>query len=347
MGLEIRNTASAQAVSWNMGRARKLLKVCIAVVAGYLLFTVIAGIAVTEGSIRLVHRPLAHRRKAAAYVREHYQAELQEVSIRAADAVVLKGWYVHPRVFNGSTVLLSHGITDNREGVASYGRLFLDHGYAVLLPDTRNHGESGGEFALYGLKKADDIHQWVSWLYEYDPPQCVYGFGESLGAALVLQSLAQEPRFCAVAVEDAFSTAREMSYERVSGFLHLGGWFGRSVGMPIIASAVVYARLRYGIDLLKPSPLDAVRHSSVPVLLVHGTEDHNISPRHSHILSQAAPDHVQLWLVPAAGHTMAWAAAPKEFETRAVGWFESHQKRGVFLNTYIPNLSSTTPTIFL
>ncbi|HET6845140.1 MAG TPA: alpha/beta fold hydrolase [Candidatus Angelobacter sp.] len=313
----------------------------------YLLFTVIAGIAVTEGSIRLVHRPLAHRPEAAAYVREHYQVELQEVSIPAADAAVLKGWYVHPHEFNGSTVLLSHGITDNREGVASYGRLFLDHGYAVLLPDTRNHGESGGEFALYGLKEADDIHQWVNWLYEHDPPRCVYGFGESLGAALVLQSLAKEPRFCAVAVEDAFSTARAMSYERISGFVHLGDWFGRSMGRPIIASAVVYARLRYDIDLLKPSPLDAVRHSSVPVLLVHGTDDRSISPWHSLILAQAAPDHVQLWLVPAAGHTMAWTVAPKEFEARVVGWFESHQKSGAFLNAYILNLSSTTSTIFL
>jgi pimeloyl-ACP methyl ester carboxylesterase len=312
-----------------MGRARKLLRTCIAIVSGYLLFTVVAGIAVTEGSIRLVHRPLAHRPEAAAYVREHYQAELQEVSIRAGDSAVLRGWYVHPHEFNGSTVLLSHGITDNREGVASYGRLFLDHGYAVILPDTRNHGESGGEFALYGLKEADDIHQWINWLYAHDPPQCVYGFGESLGAALVLQSLAKEPRFCAVAVEDAFSTARAMSYERVSGFVHLGDWFGRSVGRPIIASAVIYARLRYDIDLLKPSPLDAVRHSAVPVLLVHGTDDRNISPWHSLVLAQAAPDHVQLWLVPAAGHTMAWTVAPQEFETRVVGWFQAHQKRAL------------------
>ena len=217
----------------------------------------------------------------------------------------------------------------------------------MLLPDTRNHGESGGEFALYGLKEADDIHQWINWLYAHDPPRCVYGFGESLGAALVLQSLAKEPRYCAVAVEDAFSTARAMSYERVSGFLHLGDWFGRSVGRPIIASAVIYARLRYHVDLLKPSPLDAVRHSAVPVLLVHGTDDRNISPWHSLILAQAAPDHVQLWLVPAAGHTMAWTVAPKEFETRVLGWFQAHQKSGAFLNAYISNFSSTTPMIFL
>jgi hypothetical protein len=41
-------------------------------------------------------------------------------------------------------------------------------------------------------------------------------------------------------------------------------------------------------------------------------------------MAHAAPDHVQLWLVPNAGHTKAWAAAHLEFETRLLGWFTSH-----------------------
>jgi hypothetical protein len=239
---------------------------------------------------------------------------------------VLKGWYTRPRLFNGSTVLLSHGITDNREGVAGYARIFLDQGYAVLLPDSRAHGESGGELATYGLKEADDLHRWVSWLYEHDPPQCVYGFGESYGAALILQSLAREPRFCAVAVEDAFSTAREMSFERVSRPLHMNDWFGRTVGRPVIWTASVYSRFRYGIDLLLPSPLEGLRHSSVPVLLIHGMEDKSISPRHALILAQAARGHSQVWLVPGAWHTGAWSVAHEEFESRVLGWFSSHRR---------------------
>ncbi|HWF05749.1 MAG TPA: hypothetical protein VHA06_18830, partial [Candidatus Angelobacter sp.] len=34
-----------------------------------------------------------------------------------------------------------------------------------------------------------------------------------------------------------------------------------------------------------------------------------------------------LWLVPHAGHTMAWAAAHQEFETRLLGWFDSHREQ--------------------
>ncbi|HEY2233594.1 MAG TPA: alpha/beta fold hydrolase [Candidatus Angelobacter sp.] len=292
----------------------------------YLVLSILAGIAIAEASLKLHRLPLRHQQAIAAAVRTDFHAELQDVAITAADGALLKGWFVHPRDYNGNAVILLHGITDNREGVAGYAHLLLEHGYAVLLSDSRRHGESGGELATYGVKESDDIHRWVSWIYAHDPPQCVYGFGESYGAALVLQSLAVENRFCAVAVESPFSTASEMSYERVSGPLHLGPWFGRTLGRPAIWSAVLYARVRYGINLLQPNPLAAVAHSRVPVLLIHGEDDRNIAPHHSQLIATAAPSHVQLWLVPHAGHTMAWAAAHREFESRLLGWFASHNQ---------------------
>ena len=290
----------------------------------YIALSILAGIVIADISLKLPRLPLRHQQAITDVVRHNFHAALQDVSISASDGAVLKGWYVHPRIYNGNTVVLLHGITDNREGVAGYGQLLLEHGYAVLLPDARRHGESGGELATYGVKEADDIHRWVSWVYQHDPPQCVYGFGESYGAALLLQSLAVENRFCAVAAESTFSTAREMSFERVSGPLHLPSWFGRTLGRPAIWSAVIYAHLRYSVDLLQPSPLEAVRSSKVPVLLIHGEADRSIAPQHSQRIANVAPDHVELWLVPHAGHTMAWAVAHQEFESRLLGWFGSH-----------------------
>ena len=307
---------------------RKAFKIILAVCMGYLLLSAIAGMFVAEASLKLVRRPLGHRQEIATFVREHYDAELRDVSVQAIDGAILRGWYVRPHEFNGHAVILLHGITDNREGVAGYGEMFLEHGYAVLLPDARRHGESGGDLATYGLKESDDVHRWVDWLYsrEIRPLQCVYGFGESYGAALMLQSLAVEPRYCAVVVESSFSTAREMSYERVSGPLHLKPWFGKTVGLPVIAAAVVYARVRYGVDLLAPNPLEALKNSQVPVLLIHGAQDRSISPRHAMMLAKADPGRAQLWLVPNAGHTMAWAASHQEFERRVLNWFSLHPR---------------------
>ena len=125
----------------------------ISILALYLAMAAIGGVIVAEASLHLRRLPLRHQEEFAAIVRDRYQAELQEVSITAADSIVLKGWYIHPANFNGNSVVVLHGITDNREGVAGYGKMFLDRGYAVLLPDARDHGESGGDMATYGIGK--------------------------------------------------------------------------------------------------------------------------------------------------------------------------------------------------
>ena len=92
----------------------------------------------------------------------------------------------------------------------------------------------------------------------------------------------------------------------------------------MIWAADLYARHRYGIDLLQPSPLEAVTHSQVPVLLIHGSDDRTINPKHALILARGAAGHSQLWLVPHAWHTGAWSVAHAEFESRILGWFASH-----------------------
>src|SRR5882724_12599745 len=114
------------------------------VVGGAVLFLALSfagGIFLTEVQ---VHAP----RKAVPQA----PANTQEVSIRTSDNLTLRGWYaqaIHP---NGNAMILLHGIADNRAGMSGYGQLFLDHGYSVLLPDSRAHGTSDG-IAGFGLKE--------------------------------------------------------------------------------------------------------------------------------------------------------------------------------------------------
>lgn len=95
--------------------AHKLALIAILI---YMVLAALGGIFVAEGSLHLRRLPLRHRQQFAAIVHEKYQAELQDVSITTADSTMLKAWYVHPKNFNGNSVILLHGITDNREGVA-------------------------------------------------------------------------------------------------------------------------------------------------------------------------------------------------------------------------------------
>ena len=252
---------------------------------------------------------------------QEFQAHLEEVAITAADGVTLRAWFVRPNAANGSVVVLLHGIADNREGMASYAQFLLGRGYSVLLPDARAHGESGGEIATYGVREADDIHRWVDWLYSSQHPDCVFGMGESLGAALVLESLRTRPRFCAVVAESPFATFREVAFDRVGEKFDAGPWLGRTLLRPVVEAGLLYARLRYGVDLSRANPEDAIAGTQVPVLLIHGAADRNIPPQNSEELHARNPAHTVLWEVPRAGHCGAVNAEPEEFNRRVLRWF--------------------------
>jgi len=301
------------------------LRIALKSVLIYAAFSLIAGLFLAEMTLHPGRTHPNQTRIAEIYA--PYGAKLEPVSIHAADGIELRGWYSVPAQDNGRAVILLHGIGDNRGGVAGYGREFLAHGYRVLMPDSRAHGESGGQMATYGLQESEDIHRWVTWFYGRGA-NCVNGLGESMGAALVLESLAAEPRFCAVVADSGFSTFRSVAYDREGYFIGAGRFglerlFGRTIGLLPAEVGLRYTKWRYGVDLFHANPVDALRNSSTPVLLIHGDADINILPDHSRVLAQAN-SKAQFWLVPGAEHCGAAGKEPEEFWSRVLGFFEQH-----------------------
>ena len=308
---------------------RRVLRILLKTVIIYALLSIVAGLALAKLSLHLYRKPIRHQQLfAERYAR--FGARLEPVSIRAADGAVLRAWYAVPAHDNGRAVILLHGITDNREGVAGFGEMFLSRGYRVLLPDSRTQGESGGEVATYGLRETDDIHRWVSWLYDRNAA-CVDGYGASMGAALLLESLRAESRYCAVVADSPFASFRRVAYDREGYYVGLRPpaekWFGRSFGLLPTEVSLLYARWRYGLDLLNANPLDAVEVSTTPMLIIHGTADINILPLHSQLLAASNPAHVQLWLVAGAQHGGAVAADPLEYQRRVLTFLESYDRQ--------------------
>ncbi len=242
----------------------------------------------------------------------------------APDGAVLQAWFMRPPQPNGDAVILLHGVSDNRMGMYGYGRWLLQNHYTVLIPDARAQGNSGGALATYGLMESDDIHRWADWIETATHPRCMFGLGESMGAAQLLQSLPKEPRFCAVVAESPFAAFREVAYARFGRPFHTGPWIGRTFFRPTVDVGFLYVRLRYGLNMEDASPEKAVASSKIPVLLIHGLLDHNIPPYHSDLIQAKNPSAVVVWKVPDAVHTRAHKVAPEEFERRVLEWFAKH-----------------------
>ncbi len=287
----------------------------------YLAFCSVGGILLADGALHPARRSLTSD-DAAAFAQwiQPLHAVVQDASLTTPDAAVLRGWLVRPAQPNGDAVLLLHGLGDNRLGMTGYARLLLAHGFTVLLPDARAHGLSGGTLATYGLLERGDIREWADLLQTEVGAHCIYGMGESMGAAQLLQSLQESTPFCALVAESAFANFREIAYDRMGQPFHLGPWVGRTVLRPLVEIAFLRARWKYGLNMEQVSPELAVAATHVPVLLIHGRIDSNIPVRHSRRIHALDPETV-LWEVPGADHCGAIAAAPREFQDRLLDWF--------------------------
>jgi uncharacterized protein len=302
----------------------QVLRAAIGFLLAYVTLWFAVGIVVAEGVLHPARRALsAETGSEARRLAQARDARLTDVSIPTRDGATLSGGSIRPRHGNGNVVILLHGLGDNRAGMIGYMEMLLRHGFSVLMPDARAHGASGGQLATYGLLESRDIHEWFRWLQANQHPGCIFGFGESLGAAELLESLAAEPDFCAVAAESSFSSFREIGFDRVGQFFGTGPWLGSTVLRPILEVAFVYADWRYKMNFDQLSPERIVATPPVPVFLIHGQNDRNIPIRHSRRIA-SENSTLTLWEVPDTDPCGAMTTSPDDFERRVTAWFDTH-----------------------
>ena len=200
--------------------------------------------------------------------------------------------------------------------------MFLDAGYSVLAPDSRAHGASGGDLVTFGYFEREDVLRWTQWLRRQGCRR-IYGLGESLGGSVLIQAAAREPVFTAIVAECAYRDLPSVAEYRMVRALGGPEFLARPFIRSLLASAVLYGRVRYGFDLTDTSSERAV---NVPLLLIHGDADHATPPEHSQAIAASALN-AELWIVPGAGHTTASRTEPAEFRRRVLDWFATADSR--------------------
>lgn len=244
------------------------------------------------------------------------------VSIVAGDKVKLSAWWLRPDRSNGNCVAVMHGIGDSRVGSSGFAPMFLNEGYSVLLPDSRAHGASEGQFVTYGLLERYDVIAWADWM-RTTGCRHLYGLGESLGASILIEAAAIQPAFAAIVAESPYADLRETAQYRVRQMLGGPAFVAVPAARVVVSSAMFYASWMDGLNLQQISPLSAIAHASTPILLIHGLNDLRTPPSNSEKLARANPRD-PLWLVPNALHTGAAVAEPEEFRRRVLTWFAEH-----------------------
>ncbi|MFZ0738101.1 MAG: alpha/beta fold hydrolase [Candidatus Acidiferrales bacterium] len=242
--------------------------------------------------------------------------------VKAPDGILLRGWKVRPANPKGDWVVLFHGVADNRLGTLSYAEMLLKHGHGVVMMDARAQGESGGSMATYGWLERYDSRAIDDALFASEKVRHLFYLGESMGAAIALQSAAVDSRVAGVVAEASFANLHEVTYDYAG--LQISPLLGKTIFRPATMVALASAEKEGGFKADDVSPERAVAARAYPVLLICDEDDRRIPCRHSRRIYKTAKGPKQLWAVAGAGHTMAFGMHPEEFERRVVAFFEQN-----------------------
>ncbi|MNS27169.1 acyl-CoA esterase [compost metagenome] len=236
----------------------------------------------------------------------------EDVSFKAEDGVSIKGWYVPAKTATKKTLVMVHGISDNRDWFVRMGVLPMVHDdYNVLAIDLRNHGESEGTVTSFAYHEAKDVVAAVKYL-KGRGIDSVALYGVSLGGASAIRAAALMPQVKAVVDDCAYATVSQA----FTGFISLS-----MIPSPVLvgAATLVQANRILGVDMSTTEPLTQVaKIAPRPFLVIHGAQDKNVPVDNSRTNFLAAGDGLkkELWIVPGGEHAASAVAQPEEYKAR-------------------------------
>lgn len=209
--------------------------------------------------------------------------------------VVLNGWRCAEANDSRATILLLHGIADNRSSWQGAIRRFERQRFEVVAYDGRAHGESGGDWCTYGFREKDDVRRVLDRL----PRRPAVLFGTSLGAAIALQAAAEDSRVVAVVAAETFSDLRTIAVERAPFFLTPS----------VVGRAFSIAEHLASFSVDDVSPVRAAAKVTAPTLVIHGAADTETRPEHSRRVYAALAGPKRLLIVRDAQHNHSLGGA--------------------------------------
>jgi len=280
---------------------------------------------------------------------EHYteawfnSLPLKEFSVESDFGYTIRGVYLDGGNSSDRLVIMCHGHTFTWHGMVKFFPLFLERGYSIVAYDHRFHGRSGGSSCTAGYYEKLDLQKVTDWALSHFPDTAFYGFfGESMGAATVLQYMPLDDRADFIAADCPYSDMLDL-YRYKMELKHLPKLFQQAA----LYWCRRYIRRHAAFDPADVSPRTDTAAADTPLWLVHGDADRYVpawmsrqvydarltarsrKDQSSHPYPHPLPNAVTaLTVIPGAAHAQALVTDPEQYRTSLYNFLDALEKAG-------------------
>lgn len=191
------------------------------------------------------------------------------------------------------------------------------NGCSVLYAEQRGQNGSGGEYMGFGLTERYDCAEWASWVVcRCGRKLPLYLAGISMGAATVLMAsdLELPPSVHGIMADCGFTSPKDIWRHVARNNLHI--MYGvRSM----IADAICRRKISVGSG--DYSARDSLSRTDIPVLFIHGTDDHFVPVEMTFENYKACASPKRLLVVPGADHAMSYYVDRNAYENAVLSFW--------------------------
>lgn len=242
----------------------------------------------------------------------------EELWINSPNDYLLKAVFLKP-LATENTVIICHGVTENKISSIKYARLFERLGFNSVIYDHRRHGDSGGKTTSFGFYEKSDLQALVHYVRKDIGEDALLGIhGESMGAATtILYAGSYEDEADFHIVDCPFSDFSE----QVLHVLRRETPFRTTM---VLRVANMFLKMRDGYTTNLVSPIEVIENVKKPMLFIHSMEDDFILPHMTQDLYDAKQGDKMLKFFDSGKHAKSFIKNTPEYEKTVKSFLDQY-----------------------